>query len=40
MPSGFSITRRVEFHETDMAGIMHFANYFRWMETCETDFYR
>lgn len=40
MPSEFSLTRRVEFHETDMAGIMHFANFFRWMEICETDFYR
>ena len=40
MPSGFKITRTVEFHETDMAGIMHFANFFRWMEVCETDFYR
>ncbi len=40
MPSEFSIIRRVEFHETDMAGIMHFANFFRWMEICETDFSR
>jgi YbgC/YbaW family acyl-CoA thioester hydrolase len=40
MPSEFSLTRQVEFHETDMAGIMHFANFFRWMETCETGFYR
>lgn len=40
MPSEFSITRQVEFAETDMAGIMHFANYFRWMEACETAFYR
>ena len=40
MPSEFSITRTVEFAETDMAGIMHFANFFRWMEVCETDFYR
>jgi len=40
MPSEFTITRQVEFHETDMAGIMHFANFFRWMEICETDFYR
>ena len=40
MRSEFSITRRVEFHETDMAGIMHFANFFRWMETCEADLYR
>ena len=29
-----------EFHETDMAGIMHFANFFRWMESCEVAFYR
>ena len=40
MPSEFSITRTVEFAETDMAGIMHFANFFRWMEACETAFYR
>lgn len=40
MPSEFSVTRQVEFHETDMAGIMHFANFFRWMEICETAFYR
>ncbi|NBV85427.1 MAG: acyl-CoA thioesterase, partial [Verrucomicrobia bacterium] len=25
--------RRVEFAETDMAGIVHFANFFRWMES-------
>jgi YbgC/YbaW family acyl-CoA thioester hydrolase len=40
MPSEFSLTRTVEFAETDMAGIMHFANFFRWMESCETAFYR
>ena len=40
MPSEFTFTRQVEFHETDMAGIMHFANFFRWMECCETAFYR
>jgi YbgC/YbaW family acyl-CoA thioester hydrolase len=40
MPSVFSITRTVEFCETDMAGIMHFSNYFRWMEACEATFYR
>jgi YbgC/YbaW family acyl-CoA thioester hydrolase len=40
MPSEFSLTRQVEFHETDMAGIMHFANFFRWMESCETALYR
>jgi len=40
MPSEFSLQRTVEFAETDMAGIMHFANFFRWMESCETAFYR
>jgi acyl-CoA thioester hydrolase len=40
MPSQFSITRQVEFHETDMAGIMHFANFLVWMECCEAAFYR
>lgn len=40
MPSEFSITRTVEFSETDMAGIVHFANFFYWMESCETAFYR
>lgn len=40
MPSEFSQTRIVEFAETDMAGIVHFANFFRWMESCETAFYR
>jgi acyl-CoA thioester hydrolase len=36
----FQITRRVEFSETDMAGIMHFSNYFRFMETAEHGFFR
>jgi acyl-CoA thioester hydrolase len=40
MPSEFSLTRIVEFSETDMAGIMHFSNFFRWMEACEAAFYR
>lgn len=40
MPSEFRITRTVEFSETDMAGIMHFSNFFRWMEACEAAFYR
>jgi len=33
-----SSTRRVEFGDTDMAGIMYFANFFRFMEVAETDF--
>ncbi|HWA28323.1 MAG TPA: thioesterase family protein [Lacunisphaera sp.] len=40
MPSEFRHTRIVEFSETDMAGIMHFSNFFRWMEACEAGFYR
>jgi acyl-CoA thioester hydrolase len=40
MVSEFSITRTVDFAETDMAGIMHFSNFFRWMESCETALYR
>jgi acyl-CoA thioester hydrolase len=36
----FTITRRVEFSETDMAGIMHYSNFFRFMETAEHGFYR
>ena len=35
MASEFTITRRVEFSETDLAGIMHFTNFYRWMEICE-----
>jgi YbgC/YbaW family acyl-CoA thioester hydrolase len=36
----FYTTRRVEFCDTDMAGIAHFANFFRWMEAAEVDFLR
>lgn len=32
--------RRVEFSETDMAGIVHFANFMRWMEVTEHAFLR
>ena len=32
--------RRVEFHETDMAGIVHFSVFFRYMEACEHAFIR
>jgi len=32
--------RRVEFHETDLAGIVHFSNYFRYMEAAEHEFFR
>jgi YbgC/YbaW family acyl-CoA thioester hydrolase len=36
----FKATRRVEFSDTDMAGIMHFSNFFRFMETAEHGFFR
>ncbi len=36
----FKATRQVEFSETDMAGIVHYANFFRYMETAEHGFYR
>ncbi len=36
----FKITRRVEFSETDMAGIVHYANFFRYMEFAEHNFFR
>jgi len=40
MAKTFSITRRVLFHETDMAGVMHFSNYFRLMEEVEHAWWR
>ena len=40
MPYEFKVVRRVEFSDTDMAGLMHFSNYFRFMETAEHGFYR
>lgn len=36
----FVTTRRVDFHETDAAGIMHFSNFYRWMEVCEHEWFR
>ncbi|MEO0444843.1 MAG: thioesterase family protein [Verrucomicrobiota bacterium] len=32
--------RIVEFSETDLAGIVHFSNFFRYMESAEHAFYR
>ena len=40
MPNEFKLTRRIEFAETDMAGIVHFANFFRMMEAAEHAFFR
>jgi len=36
----FKAVRRVEFSDTDMAGIMHFSNFFRFMEAAEHGFFR
>jgi YbgC/YbaW family acyl-CoA thioester hydrolase len=36
----FHSRRRVEFSDTDMAGMMHFANFFRFMESAECEFWR
>lgn len=38
MPIPFRTSRRVEFADTDMAGIVHFSNFFRYMEAAEVDF--
>src|SRR5437016_5940909 len=40
MTEPFRTTRRVEFVDTDMAGIVHFSNFFRWMESAEVEFLR
>lgn len=40
MPYEFKAQRRVEFSDTDMAGIMHYSNFFRFMETAEHAFFR
>jgi len=36
----FKQIHRVEFAETDMAGIVHFSNFFRMMEATEHAFFR
>ena len=38
--SEFRTTRLVEFGDTDMAGIVHFANFFRYMEAAEHAYLR
>ena len=40
MAGQFKITRKVEFSETDAAGIVHYSNFFRYMEACEHAFFR
>jgi acyl-CoA thioester hydrolase len=36
----FSHQRRVEFSDTDLAGIVHFANFLRYVESAEHAFWR
>src|SRR5262249_19620250 len=40
MSAPFRTCRRVEFCDTDMAGIVHFSNFFRYMEYAEQEFLR
>lgn len=40
MPYEFHTQRRIEFADTDMAGIVHFARFFIFMETAEHEFLR
>ncbi len=40
MAHEYKTTRLVEFADTDMAGILHFSNYFRYMEATEHEFFR
>lgn len=36
----FSIIHRVGFSETDMAGVVHFSCFFKWMEEVEHAYFR
>jgi YbgC/YbaW family acyl-CoA thioester hydrolase len=38
--SEYTLRRRVHFYETDTAGIVHFSNYFRYMEEAEHALWR
>jgi YbgC/YbaW family acyl-CoA thioester hydrolase len=40
MPAEFRYQRRVQFHETDLAGIVHFSCYFKYMEEAEHALWR
>ncbi len=40
MPNEYLTRRRIEFADTDMAGIVHFARFFIFMETAEHEFLR
>jgi YbgC/YbaW family acyl-CoA thioester hydrolase len=36
----YRTTRRIEFSDTDLAGVVHFARFFVFMETAEDEFLR
>lgn len=38
MPTEFRTKRKIEFSDTDMAGIVHFSRFFIFMETAEHEF--
>lgn len=40
MACKFTVTRRVEFSETDLSGTVHFSNFYRYMELAEHAFFR
>jgi acyl-CoA thioester hydrolase len=40
MSNGYTYSRRVQFSETDLAGIAHFSAYFRFMEEAEHALWR
>ena len=40
MSCEIKVVRRVEFCDTDMAGIVHYSNFFRYMEVAEHEFFR
>ncbi len=40
MPSEYRLKRRVQFYETDMAGIVHFSWFFRYLEEAEHAMWR
>jgi len=40
MPVAFRTRRRIEFVDTDTACIVHFSNFFRFMESAEVEFLR
>ena len=40
MPIEYRYQRRVQFHETDQAGIVHFSWYFKYMEEAEHALWR